>query len=102
MQEKKFYDVKNVETGEEHLNVSAAEIRNDIIGKGISVSKYAQTGKKYKNWSIVEHIDVSTESKNRINGIYPFTEEMITEWRKIHKKFQNVEWVKTGGKKLKG
>lgn len=98
MQEKKFYDVKNVETGEEHSNVTAAEIRNDIIGKGINVSAYERTGKKYKDWLITEHVE-KAEKKN-VNGIYPFTEAMITEWREIHEKFQNVEWVKSCGKKL--
>ena len=101
MQPRKYYDLTNTVTGEKWIKVTANEIRVDIIKKGINVSSYARTGKKYGDWSIEEHIDIDTREKEKVNGIYPFTESTLQEWNRISGKFQKVSWVKENGKKLK-
>lgn len=97
----KAYDITNVETGETWTNVSAKEIRTDIVEKGINVSQYVRTGKKYKNWLIEEHFEVDTREKG-IKGLYPFTEQTFMEWNKVCSKFRHhVTWVKEGGRRLR-
>ncbi len=97
----KIYDITNVATGEKHVGVTASQIRTEIVRKGVNVSQYALTGKNYGDWKIEEHFDVDTREKEKVNGIYPFTESMLMEWNKLYEKFRKVIWVKEGGKKLK-